>query len=97
MNTIADQLQHFVENEALGLEEVAIGLTACGHTASADLLVEFGEGEQSAHRLPPRYRFEDEVALLQRRGGIVAITTAVAVNVNVILGLAVDSSWMGTG
>src|SRR5580658_4014809 len=69
LHAIANQLQYFVEDEALGLEEVAIGFLP-GGAAVADLFMEFGEGEERAHGLPARDRFEDEVALLQRRAGI---------------------------
>src|SRR5260370_2170935 len=70
LNPVADQLQHVVQDEAFGLEQVAIGGASRGRAPVPYLRVELRKGEQCAQRFVARDRLEDAVALLQRRPGI---------------------------
>src|SRR5260370_25409463 len=85
LNPVADQLQHFVHDATFGLEQVAIGGAPRGRAPIPYLLVEFREGEQRAQRFLARDRFEDAVALLQRRPGVGRRRR-----------LPVNSGWIGT-
>ena len=75
LSPIANQLQNFVEDEALGFEQVAVVRAArCQPLVSylpvSYLLVQFGEGEQRGQRFLASNRFKDAVALLKRRIGV---------------------------
>jgi hypothetical protein len=48
LRPIADQLQYFVQDKTLCLEQVALGVAACSPAPAADLLVETRESKQCA-------------------------------------------------
>ena len=81
----ADQLQYFVQDEALGFKQVAIGGVSCGRAPVPYLLVEIREGEQCAQGFLARNRFENAVAFLQRRAEVGRRRS-----------FPVNSSWIGT-
>jgi hypothetical protein len=66
MNTVADELQYFVEDEAFGCEQVAAGHSSCDAPVSY-LRVKAGESQQSAHGFPASNRFENAVSVRQGR------------------------------
>ncbi len=85
LGAVADQLQYFVKNEALRLEQVAIGSASRGQAPAFYLLVEVRKGEQRAQGFLARNRFEDAIALLQRGAGVRRCRR-----------FPVNSSWIGT-
>jgi hypothetical protein len=63
-------LQYFVQDEAFSLEQVAIGIASGCDAPVPYLLMELRESKQCAQGFLARNRFEDAVALLQRRAGV---------------------------
>ena len=66
LGAVRDQLQHFVQDEAFGFKQVAIGGAPRGRAPLPYLLVEVREGKQRPQSFLARNRFQNAVAFLQR-------------------------------
>src|ERR1700678_1707636 len=69
VNPVTGQLQHFVEDKALGLEQVEIQEASGRQAPRAYLLVKVGQSEQSGHCFLTRDGFENAVSVWRRGCG----------------------------
>ncbi len=64
-------MQHFVEDEAFGLEQIEIrGRGRALRAAISDPLMKIGKGQQSTQCFLPRKRLEYAIPLLERKAGV---------------------------
>src|ERR1700692_4441660 len=64
LSSIANQLQNFIQDEALGFEKVAVVGAVRGYAPVSDLLMQFRERKQRRQGFLAGDGFEDAVALL---------------------------------